>query len=179
MAEISTDELHRLNPGFNRWATAPEGPHRLLLPLDKAESFHARLTQLDPGQRIQWTRYRIKPGDSLSVIAQKHQLTVSHLRKVNNLRSSRIRAGKYLIIPTPSDQGKSDAAIPAPYLAKSRGRQTKGTPVSYTVRPGDTLWDIGRAFKVSYLKLAKWNDLPPGATLRPKQKLLIWKKSGY
>jgi membrane-bound lytic murein transglycosylase D len=179
MAEISTDELHRLNPGFNRWATAPEGPHRLLLPLDKAAVFHTRLTQLDPGQRIQWTRYRIKPGDSLSVIAQKHKLTVSHLKKVNNLRGSRIRAGRYLIIPTPSDRGKPDAAIPTPYLAKSRSRQTKGTPISYTVRPGDTLWDIGRAFKVSYLKLAKWNNLTPSATLRPRQKLLIWKQAGY
>jgi len=179
MAEISTDELHRLNPGFSRWATAPEGPHRLLLPLDKAEGFHARLTQLDPGQRIQWTRYQIKSGDSISVIAQKHKLTVSHLKKVNNLRSSRIRAGKYLIIPTPSDQGKLGASIPDPYPAKPRSRDTKSTPVSYTVRPGDTLWDIGRAFKVSYLKLAKWNDLTLDTTLRPRQKLLIWKQAGH
>ncbi|MGB1110769.1 MAG: transglycosylase SLT domain-containing protein, partial [Gammaproteobacteria bacterium] len=31
MAGISLDELYRLNPGFNRWATDPDGPHRLLV----------------------------------------------------------------------------------------------------------------------------------------------------
>lgn len=43
--------------------------------------------------------YRIKPGDSLSVIAVKHKVTVDALRKANNLRGDRIIAGKTLIIP--------------------------------------------------------------------------------
>ncbi len=178
MADMAPDELHRLNPGFKRWATAPDGPHKLLVPLDKAEGLQVRLNGIDPGQGIRWTRYRIRPGDSLSVIAQKHALTVSHLKKVNNLSSSRIRADRYLIIPTPVAAQEKPIAVTTGYLADQQpDGETQGTPLSYTVRPGDTLWDIGRAFKVSYLKLAKWNDLTPGATLRPKQKLLIWKKA--
>ena len=180
MADMAPDELHRLNPGFKRWATAPDGPHRLLVPLDKAEDLRVRLARIDPGQGIRWTRYRIRPGDSLSVIAAKHDLTVSHLQKVNNLSSSRIRADRHLIIPTPmAAQEKSSADTPRTLADPQPDGETEGerTPVSYTVRPGDTLWDIGRAFKVSYLKLAKWNDLTPGATLHPEQKLLIWKKT--
>ena len=35
LAEIDTKELKRLNPGYNRWAMHPQGPHRLVLPADK------------------------------------------------------------------------------------------------------------------------------------------------
>ncbi len=39
VAGITLNELYQLNPAFNRWATAPNGPHRLLLPLGKAEQY--------------------------------------------------------------------------------------------------------------------------------------------
>ncbi|MDH5591563.1 MAG: transglycosylase SLT domain-containing protein, partial [Gammaproteobacteria bacterium] len=32
LAEISVDEMYQLNPGFNHWATTPDGPHRLVIP---------------------------------------------------------------------------------------------------------------------------------------------------
>ena len=40
---ISLEEIQLLNPAFNRWATAPEGPHRLLLPAQKAKLLNLRL----------------------------------------------------------------------------------------------------------------------------------------
>ena len=40
LAGIDTDALYALNPGVNRWATDPEGPHRLLLPLEQADAVH-------------------------------------------------------------------------------------------------------------------------------------------
>ena len=36
LAGINTDQLYSLNAGVNRWATNPDGPHRLLLPTDQA-----------------------------------------------------------------------------------------------------------------------------------------------
>lgn len=47
LAGLSLKELHGLNPGFNRWATSPEGPHRLVLPLDKADAFSQALAKID------------------------------------------------------------------------------------------------------------------------------------
>ena len=46
------------------------------------------------------TRYRVRRGDSLWTIAQRHATTVERLRQANNLSSSRIRAGQVLEIPT-------------------------------------------------------------------------------
>ncbi len=36
LAGITVNQLYQLNPAFNRWATPPDGPHRLLLPRGKA-----------------------------------------------------------------------------------------------------------------------------------------------
>ena len=39
LAEIDLNELYTLNAGFNRWATSPDGPNRLLIPKNKANPF--------------------------------------------------------------------------------------------------------------------------------------------
>ncbi|MEM7294731.1 MAG: transglycosylase SLT domain-containing protein [Pseudomonadota bacterium] len=61
MANTDIEELYLLNPGFNRWATAPDGPHRLLVPIDQRENFVTALRSLPEDQRISWTRHTIKP----------------------------------------------------------------------------------------------------------------------
>ena len=43
-------------------------------------------------------RYKIKSGDTLGSIARRYHVTVSNLKKWNNLRSDSIRAGRYLTI---------------------------------------------------------------------------------
>ena len=43
LAGTSYDELIALNPGYNRWATDPAGPHCMLVPIDNADAFEAAL----------------------------------------------------------------------------------------------------------------------------------------
>jgi len=45
MANITTDEIYRLNPAFNQWATDPQGPHDLLIPVAHVETFKASLLE--------------------------------------------------------------------------------------------------------------------------------------
>ena len=73
LAGLSTDELYTLNPGFNRWATDPDGPHSLLLPIEKAEAFTVGLAKLPKKERVTWSRYKIKTGDSLISIAKANK----------------------------------------------------------------------------------------------------------
>ena len=42
MAEISIDDFFKYNPGFKRWHTAPNGPHRLLIPIKKVGYFQSK-----------------------------------------------------------------------------------------------------------------------------------------
>ena len=50
---------------------------------------------------VQRVRYRVKRGDTLSRIAQRHGVTVRQLRDWNGIRGSKIRIGQRLTIETP------------------------------------------------------------------------------
>jgi membrane-bound lytic murein transglycosylase D len=58
LAGTSYDEVAALNPGYNRWATDPGGPHRLLVPIDNADGFEAALKTLAPEDRCSTSRMR-------------------------------------------------------------------------------------------------------------------------
>jgi len=161
LAGMPAEELIRLNAGFNRWATHPEGPHYILLPVDKVEGFLENLSRLPPDERLRWTRYRIRPGDTLSGIARKHGVTVSALMQANHLRDHRIRAGKDLIIPL---SASPTLAIDTSPVASRR--------MKYRVRKGDSLYRIARRFGVRIQDLKKWNRLASN-NLRPGQTLTV------
>ncbi|PVV08643.1 MAG: lytic transglycosylase [gamma proteobacterium symbiont of Ctena orbiculata] len=176
MAELSIQDLYLLNPGLNRWATDPDGPHKLSLPLDKVETFLEKLAALPVEERLTWKRYKIKQGDALSVIARKHGTTTKVLRQINKLKGNRIRAGKHLLIPV-SSKGLSQYTFSAGQRkAAIQNRSRSGNKRSYIVKPGDSLWKIAKAHSVNHRKLAAWNGMAPGDPLKPGQKLVIWVK---
>ena len=176
LAGISVDELYLLNPGYNRWATDPDGPHRLLLPRERAEAFRAALASLDPDGRLQWRRHRIRPGENLGAIASRYRTTPTVLRRVNQLDGDLIRAGHHLLIPV--------ASRPAEAYTRSadarRGRVADAGPgdghrrVSHTVRSGESLWSIGRRYGVSSRNLARWNRMGTRDTLSIGRELTVW-----
>jgi membrane-bound lytic murein transglycosylase D len=169
LADMETAALHRLNPGFNRWATHPDGPHRLAIPADRHDSFRENLAQLPDEQRTRWVRHRIKPGETLSHIAKRYNTSVAVLRSTNTLRGSSIRAGRYLLIPVAA----RDPAQYAGLDGRLGGTPTANPPQSYTVQSGDNLWDIASNHKVSVKQLSRWNGLDRNAVIRPGQQLKI------
>ncbi|WP_418138930.1 transglycosylase SLT domain-containing protein [Marinomonas sp. RS-M-Aa-14] len=94
MANVSIDEVYLLNPGFNQWATSPDGPHRLLMPISKAKKFRAKLAEIPSKERVTWVRYSVKAGDNLLLVAKQHNTTVNVLQDVNKMSSSMIRVGQ-------------------------------------------------------------------------------------
>ncbi len=40
LAGVDVDTIYTFNPGYNRWSTDPQGPHKLVLPVDVAQRFH-------------------------------------------------------------------------------------------------------------------------------------------
>ena len=174
LAGLPIDEIYRLNPGFNRWATSPDGPHRLLLPVDAAADFTAALATLPVAQRVNWQRYRVRRGDSLLSIARHFGTEVDVIRDANRIRGNLIRAGQALMIPS-AHQGASHYAL----SATQRREKIQDTPrgaqqQSYTVRSGDSFWRIGRQFGVDHRALAKWNGMAPGDPLKPGMTLKVW-----
>ena len=177
MAGISLEQLYTLNPGFNRWATPPEGPHQLLMPLDKAELFREKLAQMPKEDRIKWVRHKIGQGETLGHIARRYKTTVSVLQRINDLHGHIIRAGKHLLIPVASRAESSYALSQEQRLQAKQNIPRGAKRTNYAVRSGDTLWDISRAYQVSIRALASWNNMAPRDTLRPGQTLVIWTNS--
>ncbi|PIE42978.1 MAG: lytic transglycosylase [Gammaproteobacteria bacterium] len=177
LADISIEELYRLNPGFNRWATRPKGPHRLVIPIDKVAVFKQNLAGFPDNRRLSWQRYKIKRGDSLIRIANKHHTTPAVIKQINKLRSNKIRAGRTILIPTAGASLDNYALSAAARLADKQTTQARlsgKSKVIYRVKRGDNFWDIARKFGVNHNKLARWNGMSPRDTLRPGKKLTIW-----
>ena len=177
LAEISTKELYLLNPGFNRWATAPEGPHRLLVPVASAEKFRAGIAELPADQRMKWQRYTIQSGDALSTIARKYNTTVSQLKATNKLKSNRIRVGKTLLIPTSSGAAGEYVLTQNQRHQRAQQRIARNTDKqkqTHTVKSGESFWQIARSYDVGVRELARWNQMAPGDPLRIGHKLVVW-----
>ncbi len=174
LAGISVNQLYQLNPAFNRWATAPDGPHRLLLPRGKADHFRHEVSKVPTKQRINWVRHKIRSGETLSQISQRYRTSVALIKEVNKIRGSNIRAGKYLMVPTATKSLKTYTLSAGSRLASIQNTNRSGTRQEHIVRPGQSLWSISRSYGVSTRALAKWNGMAPIDTLQVGQKLVVW-----
>ncbi|TQV81299.1 LysM peptidoglycan-binding domain-containing protein [Exilibacterium tricleocarpae] len=181
LAEIDIDELYLLNPGYNRWATDPQGSHHLLLPVAEAERFSAKLQALPRDERIGWERYIVKSGDSLLIIARHFNTSVESLKKANSLRGNVIRVGQPLLIPVATQPAKHYAFSADQRLRRkqARSRGGEGTArVSYRVQPGDSFWKIARRHNIQVKDIARWNGMAPKDLLHPGQELVLWTRPG-
>lgn len=175
MAQTPIDHFFKLNPGFNRWSTDPTGPHRLLIPVEKAGSFKEKLAELPRDERIKWEHHTVTGKENLKTIAKKHNTTVEHIQEVNHLDGEIVAQGKILLIPVSYQALKAEAA---PVVAAvSTPPQQQPSKQVYTVKKGDTLWNVAQHFSVDTDDIQNWNKLPKKAALKVGQKIVI-KKSG-
>ena len=152
-------ELSALNLGFRRGMTAPDGPHRVLVPVERAGRLDRELPRMRPARVAEGRRYRIREGDTLGGIAYAHATTVETLMAANRLDSHLIRAGRELLIPAPG---------------RPPGKSSPADPGMHVVGPGDTLWLIARQYRTTVRSLRDWNRLASGSDLlRPGQHLRV------
>lgn len=177
LADISMNELYLLNPGFSQWATSPDGPHRLLVPVENAGILAENLKNLPPQQRMSWQRYRVNSGDSLLTISRRFNTTPSMIRDANQLRGDIIRAGHELLIPIPSQDARQYALSEDQRQLRRQNVTRKGQKIDHIVRSGDSFWILARRHGVSVRELASWNSMAPGDPLMAGQRLVIWSRA--
>jgi membrane-bound lytic murein transglycosylase D len=178
LADLPLEDLYRLNPGFNRWATDPDGPHHLVLPREKVEPFAKALAALPAEDRVRWVRHEIRSGETLIEISNRYHTTVPVLQEANQLAGHQIRTGRHLLVPVATHSLDRYALSADQRLAQLQNRQRKGIKLSHKVRAGDTLWELARTYDVSVRQLAGWNGMAPGDTLRQGQNLVVWSRKG-
>lgn len=173
-AGLTLKQLHHYNSGYNRWATDPQGPHRLLLPLANAEQLQQWLSTADQREFVQWTRHQVKSGESLLVIAKQYHTTVDAIRSANAIRGNLIRAGEFLLIPVATRDLDEYSLSADQRLATTQATERGQMKIEHKVVSGDTLWDISRKYNVNLRSLASWNGMAPTDPLRPGKQLVVW-----
>jgi len=104
------------------------------------------------------SKYKVRSGDTLGGIAQKHGVRLASIKSANNISGSSIRVGQTLVIPNGN---------------YSSGKSSSSGPVSYKVKSGDTLWHIASKHNVTVANIKKWNNLKSN-NLAPGKKLTIY-----
>lgn len=181
LAGISYSKIVQLNPGYNRHSTSKSAQYKLVLPIENVEQFTDNLTHSPLNPPIDWTHYRVKPGDTLASVSRKFKMTASALRRMNHLPASKnsLRAGTSLLIPNDQladNQNENDASsssseqivsITADRPRKSRQQadivkieaalETEKT--AYSLQPGDTIYMVRSTDNID--KIAKRFHVDP------------------
>jgi murein DD-endopeptidase MepM/ murein hydrolase activator NlpD len=114
---------------------------------------------------------RIEPGMTLYSVARANGMTVAELASANGISAPyAVHTGQMITVPGKGQVAKAQAgyqtavAKPEPYQAP---KQMAGS--GHTVRPGETLFSLGRTYGVSPYAIADLNRLPHTATLQTGQ----------
>lgn len=91
------------------------------------------------------TYHVVKSGEYLGLIAQKYKCSVSDLKKWNYLKSNNLRTGKKLRVYKKVPKGSGSSSVAQKTSPKEVSRS--GTYDYYTIRKGDTLWDVAQRYK--------------------------------
>jgi len=111
--------------------------------------------------------YIVKRGDTLWNLAQRFGTTYEEIAELNNIRAPYILdVGDVLKIPQENAQPASASVIPTV-------ADNDLDFIDYTVRDGDSLWEIGRKFDVDYMAIARANGIEDLAQLSVGQVLRI------
>jgi membrane-bound lytic murein transglycosylase D len=173
-AGLTTKELHALNPGYNRWATDPDGPHRLVVPRRLVDKFVVALAETDKKDRLNWVRHKVKSGESLGLIANKYNTTIDVIQSINGMKSNVIYANDFLLVPIALKSMEEYSLSADQRLARTQAEKKGAYQLTHKIKSGDTFWDLSRAYKVSIRDLAKWNGMAPRDPLKPGKELVVW-----
>lgn len=143
---IAFETLRELNPELRRSLTPPEKEgYFLKVPVGSGEQVASIREQIaqwkEPPPRV--TTYRVRRGDSLSVIAKRFRISIQKLKDLNDLSGHMIRVGQRLRVSstdTPDSSGSDDVQW-------------------YRVRKGDSLWSIAKRYSMSIGELKILNNL--------------------
>lgn len=189
----------KLNPGFNRASTAPEGPHRLLVPVAQAQTFKRNLAMLPYSERVTINQYAEKqttePSYQEKYEAQATQLRGDRIR--TNLVQYKVKSGDNLasianrnnttiqslqqVNHLTRNSVNSGMRLQIPSEAKSNNiprlasaSKPKSTNAQvYAIKKGDTFFNISQRFSVTPKDIANWNNVTLKTALIPGRKLTI------
>jgi membrane-bound lytic murein transglycosylase D len=173
LAGTAYDELVALNPGYNRWATDPDGPHRMLVPIDNADGFETALRTLTTEDRVRYALHEVTRHETLATIAKQYGTSAAVIAKVNDVKGGKVAVGDTLKIPEISGQLPDKVLLAASRVDRPQSDSHRQRQIVYRVRAGETLSSIARRHGMPVSTLAHLNNMGTADTLVKGQRLVI------
>ena len=157
-AELTNTDIgtiKRLNPSHKQWATDPKGPHRIILPVDKANHFIDKLVDLPAEKRIHLRRHRILKGESLLSIAATYGSNVESIRKANRFSGNKIRAGRSILVPAPYGKKGLDMIAATSISQRQSAPKVEPSPKTKVQAPKSSVAAEPKPKETALSKMAK------------------------
>lgn len=190
LTAVCLKDLEKLNPSIKQ-GRIPESHRSMSIRIPKSKAFFikenlawisdslskaapvlvASTTEIEPDTKGSGTQqtssrlaYKVKSGDALGTIANRHGVTLTQIKQWNNLSSNLIKEGQILIIHSNSNRSSSTTI--------ALNSDNPGSSKTYTVRPGDSLWMISQKHSLSVEQIKRLNNLNT-TQIKPGQRLIV------
>jgi len=168
---------------------------RLVIYSEKRPEVQAELPEIR-GKTKSFT-YTVRPGDRCYFIARHYGIHTRHLISQNGLDSKcSLRPGQKLTLTVPYNAPETPPPTARQYRGVSRetvaaanspplpvARKPEPGPkgaarIEYTVKKGDSMWEIARDYDLHVADILAWNGLERGTVINPGQKLVLYRGGG-
>lgn len=121
----------------------------------------------------------VQPGDTIYGLSKRHRVTIAGIMSVNDLRNPTIKPGQKLYLPAKQPDLPAEEAPPPARVASARepvettaSLHPRNAPAAavegaYTVKPGDNLYGIARAHRVTVAELQTANGITNVRNMKP------------
>ncbi len=161
-ANLKPEFVYKLNAGYTKWASPPGKKTTFNIPIELVRELNLKKDKFIQDNQINWVTHKVSSGDSLWKIARQYDTEVNILKKVNYLKSNVLSLNQELLIPLSNEENLAFI----PYQA-------------HIISEGDTLWKLGKKYKISPAEIAKNNGLKLNAPLTIGKELNIGNKNIY
>ncbi len=161
-AEVPLIDLIRGNYELNYNVTPPTNTnYRLKVPSEYTNKIKDALSSQD--QLLEFYRYKVKSGDTLSEIGYHYGISTNGLLKYNSDVTIRnLRVGTILLIPAIKEVN-----------AFKKYRNSVTFKNIYIVKEGDTLWDISIKYDTTIEEIAENSGLPVNGYIKKGMRLKV------
>ncbi|MCX8748152.1 LysM peptidoglycan-binding domain-containing protein [Snodgrassella sp. B3088] len=98
LANISTSEFLTLNPSFKSPVFIPKENRKMLLPITAVNTFERNYRKADKSSLLSWNIYKAFAPTSVADLAAQTGMSSAEIKRLNNLSSNTVPAGRSLLI---------------------------------------------------------------------------------
>lgn len=137
--DVTVDKLKKANNGNS----AVNVGQIILIPIKGNET-------AKPTSATKSTSHVVKAGETLYSISRDHDISVSDIKKWNNLTSNELNVGQEITLKEGAKTTESTSTHAAP---------TSSNAKTHAVKAGETLYSISHDLNIEISDLKKWNNL--------------------